>query len=66
MPPLGTGIGRIDEEDSELAMRGRLLFPLGEGQPPPDMRIVTGSEYERRVFERLVAEMTSRRSAPEY
>ena len=66
LPPLGTGIGRLDVEDSALAMLEMLFFHLDEGQPPLDMRIVTGSEYERRVFERLVAEMTSRRSAPEH
>ena len=63
LPPLGTGIGQLDVEESALAMLEMLFFHLDEGQPPLDVRIVTGSEYEQRVFEQLVAEMTSQRSA---
>ena len=63
LPPLGTGIGQLDVEESALAMLEMLFFHLDEGQPPLDVRIVTDSEYEQRVFEQLVAEMTSQRSA---
>ena len=66
LPPLGSGIGRLDAEDCALAMLEMLFFHLDEGQPPLDMRIVTSSEYEQRVFEQLVAEMTSQRAAPEH
>ena len=59
LPPLGTGIGRLDAEECALAMLEMLFFHLDEGQPPLDMRIVTSSEYELHVFERLVAERTS-------
>jgi len=63
MPPLGTGIGRLDMEESALAMLAMLFFHLDEDQPPRDVKIVTESEYELHVFERLVAEMTSQRRA---
>ena len=63
LPPLGTGIGRLDAEECALAMLEMLFFHLDEGQPPLDVRIVTGSEYEQHVFERIVAEMTSQRAA---
>ena len=64
MPPLGTGIGRLNAEECALAMLETLFLHLDEGQPPLDMRIVTGSEYELHVFEQLVAEMKSRRGQP--
>ncbi len=63
LPPLGTGIGQLNAEENALAMLEMLFFHLDEGQPPLDVRIVTGSEYEQHVFEQLVAEMTSRRTA---
>ncbi len=59
LPPLGTGIGRLDAEECALAMLEMLFFHLDEGQPPLDMRIVTSSEYELRVFEQLLAARTS-------
>ena len=65
LPPLGTGIGQLEAEETALAMLEMLFFHLDEGQPPFDVRIVTGSEYEQRVFERLVAEMTSQRTVLE-
>ncbi len=63
LPPLGTGIGHLDAETCALAMLEMLFFHLDEGQPPLDMRIVAGSAYEQGVFEQMVADMTSRRSA---
>jgi hypothetical protein len=35
LPPLGTGIGRLDAETCALAMLEMLFFHLDEGQPPP-------------------------------
>jgi len=63
LPPIGMGIGRLDAEECARAMLEMLFFHLDEDQPPQDVRIVTGAEYEQQLFERLVAEMTSQRAA---
>lgn len=62
LPPLGAGVGRLDAEECAVAMLEILFFHLDEGQPPLDLRIVAVSEYEQRVFDQLVTEMTRERT----
>ena len=56
VPPLGLGVGRMDPEDAARAMVEILQNHLDEGQPPLDLTIVAGTEYEAEVFRRLVAD----------
>lgn len=58
LPPLGTGVGHMDIEDSARAMVELLVDHLDEGHPPLDLRIVVASEYEAGVFRALVEELT--------
>jgi hypothetical protein len=39
-----------------------VFFHLDEGQPPQDVRIIVGSEYEQSVFDELVRGMADQRS----
>jgi O-acetyl-ADP-ribose deacetylase (regulator of RNase III) len=62
LPPLGAGAGQLDAEGCALAMLEVVFFHLDEGQPPQDVRIIVGSEYEQSVFDELVRGMADQRS----
>jgi O-acetyl-ADP-ribose deacetylase len=54
MPPLGTGAGNLDAEDSADVMIPVLMEQLQAGGPPAEVEIYVDSDYEREVFERRV------------
>jgi O-acetyl-ADP-ribose deacetylase (regulator of RNase III) len=58
LPPLGTGVGHMDIEESARAMVEILVNHLDEGHAPLDLVIVVASEYEASVFRTLAEEMT--------
>lgn len=51
IPPLGTGAGNLDAEQSAEAMVPILLEYLGTAEPAPRIEIVVESDYERAAFE---------------
>jgi serine/threonine-protein kinase len=51
LPPLGTGAGNLDAEQSAEAMVPILLGYLGTAQPAPRIEIVVDSDYERDAFD---------------
>jgi hypothetical protein len=52
LPPLGTGAGNLDAEESADLMVPILLEWLRGGSPPREIRIVVDSEYEFEAFDR--------------
>ena len=52
MPPLGTGAGNLDPEDSAQEMIPMLLEHMNSDDPPRRVDIVVDSDYEYDVFER--------------
>lgn len=58
LPPLGSGVGHLDIEDSARSMVEILVNHLDEGHPPLDLVIVVAGEYEAGVFRHLVDELT--------
>ena len=58
LPPLGTGVGHMDVEDSARAMVEILVNHLDEGHPPLELTIVVPGEYEASVFTHLVDDLT--------
>jgi O-acetyl-ADP-ribose deacetylase (regulator of RNase III) len=52
LPPLGTGAGNLDADESAELMVPILVEHLGAGTLPDRVAIVVESEYERDVFER--------------
>lgn len=50
LPPLGTGAGNLDSQESASLMISLLTHHLREMDDPPEVTIVVGSEYEREVF----------------
>ncbi|MGE0160331.1 MAG: macro domain-containing protein [Gemmatimonadales bacterium] len=63
LPPLGLSVGMIEPEDSARALVEILFNHLDEGAAPLDLTIVVASDFEARLFEGLVDEMTRARSA---
>jgi O-acetyl-ADP-ribose deacetylase (regulator of RNase III) len=63
LPPLGLSVGMIEPEESARALVEILFNHLDEGAAPLDLTIVVGSDFEARLFEDLVLEMTRARSA---
>jgi len=63
LPPLGLSVGMIEPEESARALVEILFNHLDEGAAPLDLMIVVGSDFEARLFEGLVQEMTRARSA---
>ncbi len=55
MPPLGTGAGNLDAEESAAIMLPVLLEHLGGGACPSQVRIVVESAYELEAFQRELA-----------
>ena len=52
LPPLGTGAGNLDAEESAGVMVPILQEWLRGGSPPREIRIVVDSEYEYEAFDR--------------
>jgi O-acetyl-ADP-ribose deacetylase (regulator of RNase III) len=63
LPPLGLSVGMIEPEESARALVEILFNHLDEGAAPLDLTIVVGSDFEARLFEDLIQEMTRARSA---
>ncbi|MHB1169851.1 MAG: macro domain-containing protein [Longimicrobiales bacterium] len=55
MPPLGTGAGNLDAEESAQTMVPALLEHMRDASHPSQVEIRVDSEYERDAFERAVA-----------
>ncbi|HEU5210684.1 MAG TPA: macro domain-containing protein [Longimicrobiales bacterium] len=55
MPPLGTGAGNLDAEESAQTMITTLLEHMREAAHPSDVEIRVDSDYERDAFERALA-----------
>jgi O-acetyl-ADP-ribose deacetylase (regulator of RNase III) len=54
IPPLGTGAGNMDAEESADLMVPLIQDHLGTLPNPPKILIVVGNEYEKEVFVRAV------------
>ncbi len=54
MPPLGTGAGNLDAEDSARTMVVTLLEHMRDAAHPSEVEIRVESEYEREAFERAL------------
>lgn len=63
LPPLGLSVGTIEPEESARALVEILFNHLDEGAPPLDLTIVVASDFEARLFERLIEELARARSA---
>ena len=59
LPPLGTGAGNLDPDDAAAIMVPILHERIRAGGPPTSVEIFVDSDYEREVFERHVAAVTS-------
>lgn len=55
LPPLGTGAGNLDAEESAGIMIPVISHHLQASNDPREVLIVVGTEYEREVFSRAVA-----------
>ena len=55
MPPLGTGAGNLDAEESASVMLPVLREHLDHNAYPSQVRIVVESEYELQAFQRELA-----------
>lgn len=62
LPPLGIGVGTTEPEVSARALAEILFDHLDEGQPPLDLTLVVGSDYEADLFRRLVEELEADRT----
>lgn len=54
LPPLGTGAGNMDAEESAALMVPLIRDHLQTARKPPEVLILVGTEYEREVFVRTV------------
>jgi O-acetyl-ADP-ribose deacetylase (regulator of RNase III) len=57
MPPLGTGAGNLDAEESADLMVPLLVQHVETGRVPREVVIVADSDYEREVFERKLRQL---------
>jgi O-acetyl-ADP-ribose deacetylase (regulator of RNase III) len=57
LPPLGTGAGCLDAEESADVMVPILQEWLQGGSPPQEIRIVVESDYEFDAFDRRVRQL---------
>lgn len=55
LPPLGTGAGNLDAEESAQTMLPVIVEHMRTSGHPSTVDIVVDSEYERAAFERAVA-----------
>jgi O-acetyl-ADP-ribose deacetylase (regulator of RNase III) len=63
LPPLGLSVGLIEPEESARSLVEILFNHLDEGAAPLDLTIVVASDFEARLFEGLIDEMTRARSS---
>jgi O-acetyl-ADP-ribose deacetylase (regulator of RNase III) len=63
LPPLGLSVGLIEPEESARALVEILFNHLDEGAQPLDLSIVVASDFESRLFEGLIDEMSRVRSS---
>lgn len=63
VPTLGLGAGSVDPETPARALVEILFNHLDEGIPPLDLTIAVGSDFESRLFERLVDEASRLRGS---
>ena len=63
MPPLGTGAGNLDPDDSAAIMIPVLLEHMRAGGSISEVEIFVDSDYERDVFERHVTAAGATRSS---
>lgn len=54
MPPLGTGAGNLDADESAAIMMPALLDHMRDTGTPAEVDVHVDSEYEREVFERYL------------
>ena len=54
IPPLGTGAGNMDAEESAALMIPLIQDHLGTARKPLEVLIVVGTEYEQEVFVRAL------------
>jgi O-acetyl-ADP-ribose deacetylase (regulator of RNase III) len=65
IPPLGTGAGNLEAEESASVMVPLIQEHLSESEFPQQVVVVVSSEYEKDVFHRAVEGAQRRASAPE-
>lgn len=63
LPPLGTGAGNLDVEESADLSIPVLLDHMDGNEYPEDVVIVVDSDYERDVFERRLEQALRHRAA---
>ena len=63
LPPLGLSVGLTEPEESARALVEILFNHLDEGSAPQELTIVVASDFEQRLFEGLVEEMTRARQS---
>jgi O-acetyl-ADP-ribose deacetylase len=63
LPPLGTGAGNLDAEESAAIMIPVLLEQMATGIPA-EVEVIVDSDYEREVFERRLHRAGARSGAP--
>ena len=54
LPPLGTGAGNLDPQESAEVMASVLVEFVAAGDPPPEITVVVGEGYEEEGFARAV------------
>jgi O-acetyl-ADP-ribose deacetylase len=54
MPPLGTGAGNLDADESAAIMIPAIIAQMRESGSPSEVEIYVDSDYERDVFEHHV------------
>ena len=57
LPPLGLGVGNMGAEEAARVLVELLVDHLNEGQPPLELVIIVGNEYEESVFNTVIAEL---------
>lgn len=62
VPALGLGAGSIEPEIPARALVEILFNHLDEGDPPLDLTIAVSSDFERQLFDQLVAEASRHRA----
>ncbi len=62
LPPMGVGVGTLDAEDRARPMLEILFNHLDEAQPPLELKVVVGSEYEAEVFGQIVTQLVAMRA----
>ena len=61
LPPLGLGVGSMGAEEAAGVLVELLVNHLDEGLAPKEIVIVVANDYEKAVFENVVAEQVGER-----